>query len=67
MIDNWWIKCSDEMPIYSGEYFVVYHYSGKRSTGVFWFSNGEFTEDYGLISNDDVTHWQKLPAPPKGE
>ena len=61
-----WISVKDRLPE-PGEYVLVCDtredwYGLWEFSGVAWYD-----DSYKSWSNDEVTHWQYLPQPPKGE
>jgi len=56
-----WIKCSDRLPDKEGHYLIHLVTGFIEEYDVTSFSNNRWVG----WTNDKVTHWQELPAPPE--
>lgn len=76
--DNGWISVKDRLPENDGKYMVWY--KGEEDicefdtdSQTFGYTYDDYDEMYSHLvcwddgMNKDVTHWQPLPEPPKGE
>ncbi|WP_158783709.1 DUF551 domain-containing protein [Pantoea sp. BAV 3049] len=58
-----WIKCSDELPQFEGEY-IVYETLNNRVAHDYWMEP-EPAEGFWNHYDTSVTHWMPLPAAPE--
>lgn len=62
--DGGWIKCSDRMPEGGSE---VLCFGLGVDLWIGSYEDGSWDDDDYFYRLEDITHWQPLPAPPKGE
>lgn len=64
-----WVPVTEGLPKYTGIYFTTNtKAAGKIRVEDLWFEDGQFYEaTYGGFKERKVTHWAKLPEPPKGD
>lgn len=60
-IQSRWISVDDRLPESNGDFYLVF--TDKRMTTECRFMAGNFITTY--CKNQNVTHWQPLPEPPK--
>lgn len=56
-----WVSVDDRLPESNGDFYLVF--TDKRMTTECRFMAGNFITTY--CKNQNVTHWQPLPEPPK--